>query len=568
MRIRSSVNPFRHTTLAACIAAVGLLGCEPSTGGSDADSVTPDAAVAADAVPDDSAAPVDTAAPADTVVAEVDAVPTAECTAAASTACDDKDPCTTDSCVNEKCTHAPVTTGQCDDGDPCTVEDACGANGCTGKKKDCDDKESCTKDACELNGKCSHTHNMHEDCLPLIQLDSPPRGLRLGGATASVLVKGVILPTATTPTTLTIQGLPVPMAKDGSFSVQVPLQPGAQALVVSAVDQLGGEKLRVQGIHYAPQWTAPGMPVAAGAVNIGSAAILAGKGAPQQAWQAAYDGQLKGAAFSVLPAYGVEKVLVNLGIATGVPAAGAGWAANTLVLTGNPAPAGVLLPWPATGVQDLGVPVSSECGNSAGGGAFQDGFSGVQHLVSRDLINAALRAAWLGGAWSGDISKVSAVLPKNPYTAVITARPWMPWLVQGCTAAKAGLALVDLEIAVQAFAKDTGKYTATVTLHVAILAAPEFKVVDGKLQLWLGESSQIQADAVTDTLKSTDAHVLFANAAVLLAVPALLAEWAKAPLVEVQLPAGVDVGGVKVGWSQAGGPAVGAAGLSWGAAVK
>ena len=69
--------------------------------------------------------------------------------------CDDKEPCTTDSCdpSTGACTNTPLTTGTCDDGDACTESDACAAGKCTGEAKKCDDSDACTVDSCK-DGKC------------------------------------------------------------------------------------------------------------------------------------------------------------------------------------------------------------------------------------------------------------------------------------------------------------------------------------------------------------------------------------------------------------------------------
>lgn len=76
--------------------------------------------------------------------------------------CDDKNPCTTDGCVKggSECTHTP-TTGKCDDGSACTEDDACEAKGsCGGKAIVCDDKNPCTQDSCKATTGCVYTpHN-------------------------------------------------------------------------------------------------------------------------------------------------------------------------------------------------------------------------------------------------------------------------------------------------------------------------------------------------------------------------------------------------------------------------
>ncbi|MFO0974206.1 MAG: RHS repeat-associated core domain-containing protein [Phycisphaerae bacterium] len=72
-------------------------------------------------------------------------------------ACDDHNPCTTDSCDPQTgaCSHQPMN---CDDGNPCTV-DVCVNGVCQHTPQDCNDNDPCTDDAC-VNGTCQHTpHN-------------------------------------------------------------------------------------------------------------------------------------------------------------------------------------------------------------------------------------------------------------------------------------------------------------------------------------------------------------------------------------------------------------------------
>jgi MYXO-CTERM domain-containing protein len=79
-----------------------------------------------------------------------------------SSQCDDKDPCTSDSCSGGKCSNTAIKgcctkASQCADGDVCT-KDLCSANkcanpkitGCCTKDAQCDDGSSCTKDTCDL----------------------------------------------------------------------------------------------------------------------------------------------------------------------------------------------------------------------------------------------------------------------------------------------------------------------------------------------------------------------------------------------------------------------------------
>ena len=79
------------------------------------------------------------------------------CVGSANT-CDDKDPCTTDSCdpkVAGGCVAKPMKDGACDDGDLCTVTSACSDGKCVGTQDIvCKDDNPCTKDACQQGKGC------------------------------------------------------------------------------------------------------------------------------------------------------------------------------------------------------------------------------------------------------------------------------------------------------------------------------------------------------------------------------------------------------------------------------
>ncbi len=86
-----------------------------------------------------------------------DACKTGVCLAGPAVNCDDGDPCTADSCDKIKgCLHPVVADSTpCNDGDACTLSDICVADKCAGVKLDCDDKNPCTVDSCTANG-CAH----------------------------------------------------------------------------------------------------------------------------------------------------------------------------------------------------------------------------------------------------------------------------------------------------------------------------------------------------------------------------------------------------------------------------
>ena len=80
------------------------------------------------------------------------------------TVCDDKNPCTSDLCVDKYgCSYSPYGAFQnvaCDDGSKCTLDATCDADGnCTGTPKVCDDKNPCTDDACKDPTGCVSTPN-------------------------------------------------------------------------------------------------------------------------------------------------------------------------------------------------------------------------------------------------------------------------------------------------------------------------------------------------------------------------------------------------------------------------
>ena len=92
-----------------------------------------------------------------------DACKDGACQPGAAKACNDGNPCTSDSCdgASGACLYA-ASTATCDDGDACTSGDACIGAVCAGKQTcscataaDCDDKNACTLDTCE-GGACGY----------------------------------------------------------------------------------------------------------------------------------------------------------------------------------------------------------------------------------------------------------------------------------------------------------------------------------------------------------------------------------------------------------------------------
>ena len=76
------------------------------------------------------------------------------------TLCDDGNPCTTDSCEPKTGCSAKVNTAACSDGNPCTTGDLCANGACkAGSPPVCEDKNPCTSDGCDPKGGCIHNNN-------------------------------------------------------------------------------------------------------------------------------------------------------------------------------------------------------------------------------------------------------------------------------------------------------------------------------------------------------------------------------------------------------------------------
>ena len=68
--------------------------------------------------------------------------------------CDDKNPCTDDTCQGGACVHEP-NSAACSDNNRCTENEVC-KNGTCGVAVNCDDANSCTTDSCEPATGCLH----------------------------------------------------------------------------------------------------------------------------------------------------------------------------------------------------------------------------------------------------------------------------------------------------------------------------------------------------------------------------------------------------------------------------
>lgn len=89
---------------------------------------------------------------------------TGTCGGGTTSVCNDKNPCTDDSCDPAVGCVTMNNTASCDDGNPCTTGDTCASGTCTQSTPlNCADANLCTDDACDpskLTGSpCTHTNN-------------------------------------------------------------------------------------------------------------------------------------------------------------------------------------------------------------------------------------------------------------------------------------------------------------------------------------------------------------------------------------------------------------------------
>lgn len=71
--------------------------------------------------------------------------------------CDDGEPCTQDACKGNTCNHQKANDLPCNDGNVCSKTDVCLQGVCVGNSQvDCDDKDPCSSDSCDALSGCKH----------------------------------------------------------------------------------------------------------------------------------------------------------------------------------------------------------------------------------------------------------------------------------------------------------------------------------------------------------------------------------------------------------------------------
>ncbi len=88
-----------------------------------------------------------------------DACASGVCESGAAKICPEGDACTSFACdsATGQCKESQKPDGtSCSDGTVCTAADVCTGGGCVGKPVDCDDKNPCTLDTCDAVAQCKH----------------------------------------------------------------------------------------------------------------------------------------------------------------------------------------------------------------------------------------------------------------------------------------------------------------------------------------------------------------------------------------------------------------------------
>ena len=126
----------------------------------------------------------------------------------------------------------------------------------------CEDGNACTNNRCNVSGKCVVEAVPSNACRPQIEVVSPTRGATLVGAPGSpvVTVTGKATSAAGPITKLTLNDGEVPLAADGSFSVDVLVAPGGNTLDLTATDVVGATRRRVQSFLWSTEYRQPTTP--------------------------------------------------------------------------------------------------------------------------------------------------------------------------------------------------------------------------------------------------------------------------------------------------------------------
>lgn len=175
-------------------------------------------------------------------------------------ACDDNNACTVgDTCADGGCQPGTQPLS-CDDNNLCTSDSCDPATGCLNEdiSDSCEDNNPCTVNFCDPDTGCGFTVVQSFTCRPTINITYPPRGATILGPIGNgITVTGTVDSGAGDITTFQINGQDVTPNQDGSFSLTLVPDAGANTLEFSASDELGTEEYRVQAFHYSSAFTNP-----------------------------------------------------------------------------------------------------------------------------------------------------------------------------------------------------------------------------------------------------------------------------------------------------------------------
>jgi hypothetical protein len=232
----------------------------------DLDTATPD--TGGEGQPDTEVSEDTTAGDAGDTAEEPDTGPPPPCDDNAE--CADGNPCTDDVCGKLGCANPPIS-GSCDDGDACTSGDSCAEGVCRGTPINCDDDNDCTLDSCKA-GACEYAANTGDSsCGPLISLSSPERAVYLQGS-KNIKIEGSVTSPVSPVKTVTLNGDPLVLGPNGSFSTFLVATHGLNVIVVEAETESGATDRHVQAFTWSDDIHPP--PPAQSPTSLEAAAAL------------------------------------------------------------------------------------------------------------------------------------------------------------------------------------------------------------------------------------------------------------------------------------------------------
>lgn len=180
-------------------------------------------------------------------------------TGASALNCDDDNACTDDWCDGlSGCKNDPNTL-LCDDDDACTEDDLCTSGACVGGAIDCDDGKPCTWDSCKADKGCVNAFEVTQSCRPNFNITFPTRGQTVQGSlnNMSVTVTGTVASEAGPILSVTLNGTPLTLQANGSFSHNMTVDVGGNVIRLEATDTMGTTRNQVQSFLWSSAYKKP-----------------------------------------------------------------------------------------------------------------------------------------------------------------------------------------------------------------------------------------------------------------------------------------------------------------------